>query len=290
LADSTRSQFLFDFLNEKIKQPPSIIGRGVLPVQSKMVIGGRPKQGKSFFAINIALDLSRGRPLFGAKFPGGQDVFPVHQKHRVLYIEKEIGRYSLKERLLHMTQGMTIPEIEFFLIPRSSEIRLDKGANRDIVEAEIAALQPKVVILDPFSKFHGNDENSAQEMGTIMRVMDTWMERYGCSFIIVHHIGHQDPKFERKGGDALRGSTAIYGDIDTVILHKRMSAEHIVEPTVKLEFEIRHGEPLEPLMFRRRSSGIYEYLGDAPETKEERVLPEEKVKDDLQLLEERSHD
>ena len=97
-----------------------------------------------------------------------------------------------------------------------------------------------------------------------MRVVDHWIEDYGMAAIIVHHIGKQDPdpSKQKRGGDRLRGSSALFADTDTLLEVTRLSTEHTAEPVLKLSFELRRGEPVEDLFVRRRRDGSVEYLGD----------------------------
>lgn len=239
-----------------------IIGRGVLPQSSKLIIGGQPKRGKSFFATAIGLDLAQGRNLFGATYPNGSPVFPVFGKSRVLYIEKELGHFSMRERFKQMTQGMDVSNIDFFVKTRDADMRLDDKQTAKL-QAEIESVQPQVVILDPYTNFHGYDENSNQEMSSIMRTLDRWQDNYKCSFIIVHHIGHQQKDFQRQGGDALRGASSIYGAVDSVILFKRISGPNIEEPVIQIEPEVKSGAPIENMRLKKLKSGLFVYTGPA---------------------------
>jgi len=253
---------LHDFLLAEPEPRPALIGRGILPERTKLIIGGAPKIGKSYIVLNVALGLASGTPLFGAKYRSGVPVFPVPHAVRVLYVEQEIGDSSLRKRLRALITADHAAELELYLKSRDTKMRMDTPEGRDFLDAEIGACKPRVVIIDPLAKFHLSDENSAQHMGAVMRVADHWIEEHGCAVIIVHHTGHPNPQFPRRGGDRLRGSTAVYGDADTIISVDRQSPATTKEPIFKLDFETRHDEPLEPVYIKKLKSGMISYLGE----------------------------
>lgn len=259
------AELLFDFLSRDFKPQPAIIGRGLLPIKSKCIIGGAPKVGKSFIALNVALSITRGRPLFDAYYNNSTPVFPVSKTHRVLYLEQEVGDYDLRNRLNSILGGELDPGIELFIKSRDLQLRLDTDEGRRLIAAEVAEVKPDVVIFDPLAKFHLQDENSAQWMGAIMRAGDRLIEEYGCALIYIHHIGKPGGEENAKrGGDRLRGSSAVFADVDTLILVDRQSASNVREPVLKLEMELRRGEPIENIYLKRDRRGICEYIGEKP--------------------------
>lgn len=256
------AELLSDFLLKQTIKQPMVVGRGILPVKGKLILGGGPKTNKSFFVLNMALDLALGQNLFNAYYSPGKPVFPVFKKQRVLYIENEIGEIGLQDRLKGITQNCDMGGCELYVKSRDMEMRADTDSGRAKIGAEIEAVKPTVLFLDPLSKFHLSDENSAQEMGAVMRVFDHWVEDYGLSLVVIHHTGHQNPEYPRKGGAKLRGSTAIFGDVDAVITLERKSAQNAKEPIIELQFDLRRDEPLDPIYLRRKASGLITYEGE----------------------------
>lgn len=261
---------LDSFLTREMPIMPFIIGRGVLPVGGKMILAGSPKTGKSFLALNIMLDLVRGRPIFGAAYRNDTPVLPVGKPWKVLYLEMELGELGLLERLKGkeghpgLISQINTDGLEMYLQPRDTAMRLDTPEGREYISQLLASIRPDVVVMDPLAKFNLSNENDSQEMGAIMRVIDHYVEDYKSAWIIVHHIGKQDPDpaKQKRGGDRLRGSSAIFADVDTLLEVTRLSSEHTPEPTLKLSFELRRGEPIEDLYIQRHRDGIIEYMGD----------------------------
>lgn len=257
------------FISQEIPLQPYIVGRGVLPVRGKAILAGSPKANKSFVGLNILLDLARGRNLFGAEYKSGAPVFPVGQQWRGLYLEQELGRIGLVERLVGkegrtgLVTGVHTEGLEMYLQTRDTAMRFDTPEGRDFIDQVLAEVKPDVVIADPLSKFNLEDENSAQGMGAIMRVVDHMIEDHNTAFVIVHHISKQDPdpSKQKRGGDRLRGSSALFADVDTLLEVTRLSSEHSAEPVLKLSFELRRGEPLEDIFVRRHRDGTITWLG-----------------------------
>lgn len=261
-----------EFLAKEIPIQPWLIGRGILPIAAKMIIGGSPKVGKSFIAMNIAIDLAKGVPLFGAHYKNGQPVFPVARPCRVLYIEQEIGDVGLQERFKGkdgkpgLLTGASPQLLDFLVKSRDTALRVDTKEGLALLYEEVESVMPDVTILDPMVKFHLLDENSAQEMAVIGRVGDHIIEKTrGGSVIWVHHAAKPPSSaFEnpRTGGDRLRGSSAIFADVDTVMLVDLKSSEKAVEPVLQMDFILRRGTPVGEIYVRRMKDGRIFYDPD----------------------------
>ena len=263
------SEQLNEFLDKPFVPKPHLIGRGVLPIGGKCIIGGEPKSNKSWVILNMMLDLVRGRDIFGAKYKSGIPVLPVTRQYRVLYLEQELGDDGLRERLVGRDEGhpgiisgIAYDNLLWFIKPRDTAMRLDTPEGRDFVDNEVKQVKPDVVFLDPLGKFHLSDENSSQEMGAVLRAADHLIEDHGCAVVFVHHTSKPFKDDIRQGGNRLRGSSAIFGDIDTFIEVTRKSNEHHPEPVLQLDFTLRRGEPLESLFVVRKRDGSIEKLAD----------------------------
>jgi len=256
---------LTDFLNSKPEPIPMLIGRGILPKRAKMIIGGQPKANKSFVALNIMLALARHTPsVFSAMYKSGAPVLPVTQASRVLYLEQELGPWRLQSRLANICAGTSTASLPMFIKSRDMKLRLDEPDRNELILEQIAECRPDVVVFDTFAKFHLKDENSAQEMGYVMRVLDNIIEDLNTSVILVHHLSkpNPDPDQQKRGGARLRGSSAIFGDVDTFMEVDRLSNEYVKEPILQISFELRSDEPLEPFYCKRLKSGEVVWMGE----------------------------
>ena len=241
-----------------------IVGRGILPVRGKMILGGHPKANKSWVAMNMAFDIAEGLPLFAAQYSNGTPVFPVTKPCKVLYIEQELGDIGTKDRMrgLLEARGLDPEGLQLWLKTKDMAMRVDTPEGRVAIAKEIDSVRPDVTFLDPMAKFHLSDENSAQHMGAVMRVGDRWIQDYGTALVWVHHVGKESAEHPRRGGDRLRGSSAIFADTDTFVEVKNRSGVTNREPVLELDFELRRGEPLEPVFVKRHRNGSIEYMGE----------------------------
>jgi AAA domain len=256
------SQLLADFLLTESLKVPHIIGRGILPVGGKCILGGPPKSNKSFVLINLILDLCAGRNCFDGKYPDGSPVFPVTKPYRILYFENEIGHEGLKERILGITNGEIPYGLELYVQSKDLSLRLDTDEGRAAISEQVDSVRPDVVVFDPLAKFHLTDENSAQGMGAVMRAGDRITEKYGCALIYIHHTGKENMDNPRSGGNKLRGSSAIFADVDTYIDLRPKSLASELEPLLELDFTIRQGKPINPVFLKRLESGRIKFLQD----------------------------
>jgi RecA-family ATPase len=256
------AELLRDFLEKPFEAQPMLIGRGILPKKGKLIMGGAPKIGKSFIVLNIAIDLAFNSPLFGAYYSEKKPVFPVYAPCRVLYVENEIGEQKLQERFRQILAERSAKDLALFIKSRDMEMRMDTPDGRAVLTKEIKETRPDVLIVDPLAQFHLSDENSSQMMGAIMRVGDRWIEEYGLSIIYIHHTGHGNPQYPRRGGDKLRGSSAIFAAADSVVLVDRLSAMSVREPEYRLDFELRHGEAMDSIFIKKLRDGRIRYEGE----------------------------
>lgn len=255
------AELITDFLTRPIPQVPHLIGRGILPKAGRLIIGGPPKTNKSWVALSIALSLARGQDIFNAHYKSGVPVLPVQEAYRVLYIEQEIGPVTLQDRLRGLTADENLAGVELYVKSKDLQMRLDDKEGFELICREVATVRPHCLILDPMAKFHTAEENSSQDMGIVLMNCATITTAYETALILVHHVAKQNAEYPRRGGDRLRGSSAIFADVDTCCIVERISSETAQEPVLELDFELRCGAPVEKLYVKRLSDGRVEYMG-----------------------------
>ena len=204
--------FQFTALSELIKEPDEttpFIWEDVLPAGGFSVCSAKPKVGKSTFARNLALAISRGEHFLGRQTFSGSILLLCLEEKRT-EIAKHFQRMGADSQNIWVHIGM---------IPDSSLGELS---------AAIETYKPSLVIIDPLSRLlRVRDFN---DYGLVSRGLEYFIDlarRTNCHIMALHH----ESKLERNGGDALLGSTAIFGAVDTHIQLKKRDKTRIITST-----------------------------------------------------------
>src|SRR3954453_4701824 len=104
------------------------------------VLAGRPKLGKSWLALDLAISVASGGAALGSV---------QVQQGSVLYLALEDNERRLKSRLSQRLQARPVPE---GLVFATHCPRLDKGGTEAISGWLDGADQPRLVIIDVFTK------------------------------------------------------------------------------------------------------------------------------------------
>lgn len=136
--------------------------------------------GKSFWSLAVAVAISAGAKgdLTGLKPAEG----------RVLVLSKEDPIEVLEQRLHAMSR----------VLPKSVsyagvDYRSCLGMDIDVMDEEWfqvlceAAKGARLVILDTLTRFHRLDENSAQDMGTLLSQLERLAAASGAAILFLHH-------------------------------------------------------------------------------------------------------
>lgn len=195
------------FWNElgKVTPPDRLIKR-LLGMTSLAEIFGAPGCGKSFLAMDMGVHIALGRDWFGRPVTPGAVIHVAAEG--VAGIHNRLAAFKARH-----SPGADVP---FAVIPAAVDLGPGgRDAERVIVAArEVAArtgLPLLLVIIDTLARSMGaGDENATKDMSAFIAACDRIRIATGATVLIVHHSG----KDETRGG---RGSTALYGAIDTEI-------------------------------------------------------------------------
>jgi hypothetical protein len=187
------------------------------------ILGGAPKTGKSFFALELAIAVASGTPAAGR--------FAVAAPGPVLLCAAEDPPAVVVHRLAALAaareQPLTTLPVEVIVEPG---VRLPDGLER--LEATVMHLQPRLLVLDPLIRLHRADENSAAEMAVILDGLRALARATDCAILLVHHTR----KAPAGGvpGHGLRGSSDLHAFGDTNLYLRRLG------PDAPLELRIEH--------------------------------------------------
>jgi hypothetical protein len=191
------------------------------------IIGGEPKCGKSFLALDLAVAVAARAPCLRH--------FPARQKGPVLLYAAEDATPIVRQRLQGITHaaGVNFQALDVHVIT-APMLRLDRSEHCRALRATVANLQPKLLVLDPFVRLHAIDENAAGEVAPLLGFLRSLQRELHTAVALVHHArkgaGHE------RGGQALRGSSELHAWGDSNLYLRRqgdnlyLAIEHRAAP------------------------------------------------------------
>jgi hypothetical protein len=171
------------------------------------LIYGQSGMGKSLFVEEIAGCAAAGKSILG---------FPPIEPIRVLYLDNEntpLG--DVKPRFQDM--GFLPHELENLIYLSFPEIpNLNSEEGGEVFTQLLERFQPRLVILDTFSRFVQGDENTSSTVQEFYEWSGKVMKKMGIAYIRIDHMG-KDPEKQA------RGSSAKRDDVDLIWLMKEIS-------------------------------------------------------------------
>ena len=201
------------------------------------IVGGEPKCCKSFLALDLVVAVASGTPCLRQ--------YPVPRPGRVLLYAAEDALHLVRRRLQGICRAarveLTALDVQVITAP---SLRLDHPADRDRLAATVAALQPRLLVLDPFVRLHRIDENVSGEVAPLLAYLRELQRRDHVSIVVVHHA--RKGAASARAGQALRGSSEFHAWGDSNLYLRRtadqltLTVEHraaasIADVTLALE-------------------------------------------------------
>lgn len=191
------------------------------------IVGGEPKCGKSFLALDLAVAVASGAPALQR--------FRVPRPGPVLLFAAEDPLHVVRDRLEAITQaaGVDFDTLDVHVITQPT-LRLDLEADRERLHQTVEALRPRLLILDPFVRLHRIDENAAGEVAPLLASLRTLQRQLHTAVLVVHHARKGGDR--RRPGQALRGSSELHAWGDSnLYLHRTheditLQVEHRAAP------------------------------------------------------------
>lgn len=191
-------------MDDEIEQLPPVpwLLDGILPANGLTALYGAPGAGKSFIALDLALSIAANFPWLGRTLQAGT----------ALYLAAE-GLSGLSQRMrawkaFHRKTGRVgvgfvttaIDLLQPATIPRVCD-----------VAAQLSQIAPvQLVVIDTLARSMVGDENDTGDMSRVVANADAIRTGTGATVLLVHHT--------RKDSDLERGSSALRGAVDTLLL------------------------------------------------------------------------
>lgn len=197
---------------------------GLLTDGGMSVVYGESNSGKTFFAFDLAIRVALGWDWQGRETePGG-----------VLYLACE-GGYGVQNREIAFREEHGITgSVPFASVRASVDLRDPDGDTENVIAAaehvsDTTGRPIKLIVVDTLARaMAGGEENSSQDMGRLVRQVDTIRQATGAHVMLIHHSGKDAVKGAR-GHSSLRAATDTEieisrpegGDVATALVRKQ---------------------------------------------------------------------
>jgi hypothetical protein len=173
---------------------------GLLPGGGTSLLIAKPKVGKSTLAQNLAFCVARGEPFLGRRVKRGP----------VLYLALEEKRSELQQHFRMM--GANGDDAIVFYVGRAPERALAW------LEDEVAKQKPVLIIVDTAQRFlRLRDLNDYASVTNAFDPLTHLARESGAHLMFTHHA----KKSGGRDGDAVLGSTGLFGGVDTLLEMRR---------------------------------------------------------------------
>jgi hypothetical protein len=176
------------------------------------IIGGAPKCCKSWLGLDMALSVASATRCLGR--------FTVQAQGPALVFLAEDSLPAVRARLQSLCthRNLDIRGLNLYVITAPS-LRLDQGQDRQLLEAMLSRLKPRILLLDPLVRLHRLDENSAADISKLLGFLRDLQRTYDTAIVLVHHASK---KHRAQPGQALRGSSDLhaFGDSNAYLARK----------------------------------------------------------------------
>ena len=218
-----------------------------LATSSISILVSRPKVGKSTLARSIAVAVATGGKLLGRTVSPGKILY--------LQISAEGKRSELKQSFEHA--GASLDDRLWVYTGPTVEGPVEA------LEQAIAQYSPNLVIIDTMIRWvRVADANDYTEMARITEAIATMARLSGSHIMMLHHAS----KADRDAGDAVLGSTAIFGAVDTLLAMRSREGRRT------LESRQRYGDDMEETVLELdQSTGLIMAAGSLEEVEQRDV-------------------
>lgn len=256
-------------------KPPSWMIKGFLPRAELAVLFGESGSGKSFLALDVAVDIAMGTPWRGR----------VTRKGRVVYIAAEgAGGFRNRLKAIGQQRGIELDQIPIGVISDAPNM-LEKADALDVAKAIVAAGGADLIIVDTWAQVTpGSNENSGEDMGRALAHCKGIHRATGALVMLVHHSGKDSSKGAR-GWSGLRAAADVELEVlrndnaRSVSLTKLKDGEDGAEFGFRLENVVlgldEDGEEITSCVVEHNDSGRVQRGSKGPKGAVERLVLEQ---------------
>lgn len=183
------------------QQPPAsnYLIKNYIDTNSLVMLYAEPAVGKSLIAIDWACCIASGKEWNGNQVQPNNVVMLAGEGHNG--ITKRFKGWEIK----HQTM---LPADSLFVSDGGIDLDTEAGLLATTEAINNLSKPVGLIIVDTLHRHFSGEENSASDMGKLVRNLDQLRQQFNCSVLLVHHSGHAS------NGRA-RGSSSLKAAVDT---------------------------------------------------------------------------
>lgn len=181
--------------------PMQWLVKGWIPRQSLVMVHGPSGGGKTFALIDWMMRIATGRDEWQ-----GRPVKPGV----VVYLAGE-GHHGLRGRFAAWKQHYGKEPSKLWISNSGCDLNTPDGYQK-VVQSVAGIMRqtgepPAAICVDTLHRFLAGDENSAQDVKTMLDACGSLIQEFGCAVILVHHTGvSEEAQHRARGSSAWRGA------------------------------------------------------------------------------------
>lgn len=199
-----------------------------------MVVHGAPKSLKSMLTKNLVFGVSDGGMVWDNKYWKASrplKTLLVEQEHGEDMLLDSLAKIQGKENYFHAPDNM-------HYVSRDMRLSIDTTEGMKALAEHVVAVEPDVLILDPWSEFHTVDDRETGKQLAMIRAVRSL--RNGMALVVVHHDCKPGEFRSHGNANGMRGS-ALRQASDANISVTRTTSARSGRDAVRLAFELRYG-------------------------------------------------
>ena len=199
--------------------------------------------------------------------------FAVSRPGRVLLFAAEDPQHVVRQRLegIALASGLALNQLDIQVIT-APYLWLDDPDHVDRLYQTVEALEPRLLVLDPFVRLHGKDENASSAIAPLLALLRELQRQHHMAVVVVHHAKKSGGRM--RAGQALRGTSEFFAWLDSMLYLRRHG------DSLTLLAEHRAAAALGPLTLRLgcvRDALALEVVDSTPTQSQESMAPAQRI-------------
>ena len=194
-----------------------------------VILGGEPKTSKTWAALEIAVSVATGTTCF--RYPSFQ-ALETGRPVFMFLLEDNQWNVAARMKALARSKGINLSKAEampLFLRCRKPISIVDQTFEIIKMINDWTTLNPEwppgLIMIDPLRNAHSEDENDSGSMKGVMEDCIRMTNQTGYSVVVNHHFKKMKKGDEESPGNAMRGSSSMYGAVDGIIGMKKVETD-----------------------------------------------------------------